>query len=69
MAKIYLTRQGDAYDIIAYRVYGSEQRAMDVARANPVHLDTVFFRAGVALVLPDLPKQYVDRPSPPWRRR
>lgn len=69
MAKIYTTRQGDTFDIIAYRVYDSEQRAMDIAQANPVHMDTVFFREGVALVLPDLAAAYVDQPSPPWRRR
>lgn len=69
MAKVYTTRQGDTFDIIAYRVYGSEQRAMDIAQANPVHMDTVFFRAGVALALPELDPAVVDMPSPPWRRR
>lgn len=69
MARIYETRQGDTYDIIAYRVYGSEQRAMDIAQANPVHMDTVFFRAGVALLLPEIAPGEADQPSPPWRRR
>lgn len=69
MARIYETRQGDTFDIIAFRVYGSEQRAMDIAQANPVHMSTVFFRAGVALILPEIAVEYADLPSPPWRRR
>jgi len=69
MARIYETRQGDTFDIVAYRAYGSEQRAMDIAQANPVHMDTVFFRAGVALVLPEIDQEAAALPSPPWRRR
>lgn len=69
MAKVYVTRQGDTFDIIAYRVFGSEQRAMDVAQANPVHMSTLFFRAGVALKLPNIAVQTTELPSPPWRRR
>lgn len=69
MAQVYQTRQGDTFDIIAYRVYGSEQRAMDIAQANPVYLDTVFFRAGVTLELPALDTSTVNATSPPWRRR
>jgi phage tail protein X len=67
MPSVYSTVQGDTWDIIALRVYGSE-KGMDVLiNANPAYRETVFFGAGVVLAVPPAPAT-VNANLPPWRR-
>ncbi len=67
MAAEYRTIQGDAWDAIAYRLWGEERFMADLIRANPDLADTLVFPAGVVLSVPAvdasarLPKQL-----PPW---
>ena len=65
--KIYTTMQGDAWDAIAYRLWGEERLFMELVRANPEHLDTVIFPAGVELVVPERPAVATPLELPPWR--
>jgi len=64
----YVTVQGDAWDWIAKRVYGDQKKLLPLMEANPAHLHTVIFDAGVVLNVPDVPSTspaasvYV----PPW---
>lgn len=67
MAKTYTTQQGDAWDLIAYRVYGSEAYTGWLMQHNFVHLDTMIFGAGVVLQTPELPKTDQTADLPPWR--
>lgn len=67
MANTYTTQQGDAWDVIAFRVYGSEQYAGVLMRANFEHLDTFLFDAGTVLCVPDLPKDAESNTVPFWR--
>lgn len=55
-AKIYTTTQGDAWDTIAYRLFGEERLAHKLMRANPEHLDVLVFSAGVELCVPEIEK-------------
>ena len=66
-SKTYLTTQGDAWDAVAYRLWGEERLFMQLVRVNPEHLDTVVFPAGVTLRVPDRPAHYVRTEKPPWR--
>lgn len=65
--RTYTTIQGDMWDIISYRVYGTEMYIDKLIKANPEHVKTVIFDAGIKLNVPD-----VEIPSsdtlPPWKR-
>lgn len=62
----YTTQQGDAWDAIAYRLWGEERLLMELVQANPEYLDTVIFPAGVILRVPSQPEQYIKTEMPPW---
>ena len=51
MEKTYTTKQGDAWDAIAFRVYGDVKYTGFLMQANFPHLDTFVFDAGVVLQL------------------
>ena len=49
---MYTTKSGDTWDVIAKEVYGSEYHADALMAANPEHIDTFRFSAGVVLKTP-----------------
>lgn len=66
----YRTKQGDYWDLIAYRVYegyGGEKLTSALIDANPLHVMTVEFSAGVILNVPEV---YIPaaKSLPPWLR-
>lgn len=63
----YTTTQGDKWDSISYKVYGTELYMSQLMQANPNHLTTVIFSAGISLKVPDLPPP-IDNDLPPWKR-
>lgn len=67
MAQTYTTQQGDAWDLIAYRVYGSESYTGWLMQHNFAYLDTMIFGAGVVLQTPELPAEQQTSDLPPWR--
>lgn len=66
MAKTYTTMQGETWDEIAYKVYGSEKYAALLMESNYPFLDILVFSAGVVLNTPDL-TEYDEEELPPWR--
>ena len=54
MAKTYTTQQGDAWDAIAHKVYGSETYTGWLMQNNLPLLDIFVFEAGTILQTPDL---------------
>lgn len=66
MANTYTTTQGETWDEIAYKVYGSEKYVTILMENNHPFLDTLVFSAGTVLNIPDLP-EYDDEELPPWR--
>lgn len=67
MENTYITQQGDTWDMIAFRVYGSEECAGFLMQSNFKHVDTFIFDAGVALQTPDLPEGAAESTMPFWR--
>ncbi len=63
----YTTTQGDTWDSIAYELFGIESRMLNLMQANPDHLNTVIFGAGIELQIPSLPDE-VQSDLPPWKR-
>ncbi len=67
MAKTYTTQQGDAWDAIAYQVYGNEKYTGWLMQNNFQQLDTFVFDAGVVLQTPDPPEDDDTTDTPIWR--
>ena len=68
MPKNYTTIQGDEWDIIAKKVYGSEEYLTDLLKANQQYADIVEFSAGVQIICPDVAKKNLTSILPLWKR-
>ena len=56
MENTYTTKQGDTWDLIAFRVYGDVKYTGWLMQNNFPHLDIFVFDAGVVLQTPELPE-------------
>lgn len=63
----YVTDLGDQWDLISFLVYGSENYVNELMAANPEHISTAIFEAGVKLRCPDIAVTAAST-LPPWRR-
>lgn len=66
MAGTYKTIQGDTWDLIAYKLFGSEKYMKNLIEANWPLLDVLIFPSGIELMVPDLPEEQ-DDDLPFWR--
>lgn len=66
MGKTYVTVQGDMWDAISYKLYGSEKYTGLLMQANMEFLDTFVFSAGTVLNVPAL-EAGKAADMPPWR--
>lgn len=67
MSSTYSTVQGDMWDLISYRVYGTEKHVKNLLEANPQYRNVVVFPPGLTLICPDIPSS-VSFILPPWKR-
>lgn len=67
MPDTYETMQGDMWDMIAYKLYGTESGMNVLLEANQQYADTVIFPAGIVLNVPEYTEPVPDT-LPPWRR-
>lgn len=67
MAATYTTQQGDAWDAIAFKVYGDVNLTGWLMQNNYLHLGTFVFGSGVILNTPDPPSGIQDANTPIWR--
>lgn len=64
----YVTRQGDMWDSIAYRLFGTSGQTHELIKANPEYINTYIFESGITLRVPEL-KSVIDTSMyPPWKR-
>lgn len=71
MAETYLphlTTEGERWDQLAYRYYGSAYRYEPIIRANPHVPLTAVLPAGLELRIPLLDVESVTEDLPPWMR-
>lgn len=66
MAGVYITRQGDTWDLMAYNLLGNEAYMRYLIEANWKLLDILVFPAGIEVVIPDIPDE-IDEDLPEWR--
>lgn len=63
----YTTIQGDTWDLISYRVFGSDHHTKELIFMNSQHSEIAVFGAGVVLEIPEIDIQVVVS-IPPWLR-
>lgn len=63
----YTTIQGDTWDLISYRAYGSEFYTDDLFKVNLQYSDIAVFSAGIVINLPEIIAE-VPVSVPPWER-
>ena len=67
--RVYRTQSGDTWDLIAYRVYGSEGYFHDLIRSNLALIDIAVFDANVPIIIPKIAEESDNDTSlPPWKR-
>lgn len=65
----YTTQQGDMWDEISYKVYGSSAYTARLMQSNAQHLGIFIFQSGIVLQIPPLDETSVSISSfPPWRQ-
>ncbi len=64
----YTTKQGDTWDMISYRLTGSNDQIIPLMQANPGYTETFIFPAGVLLKIPELNSIVDYSVLPPWQR-
>lgn len=57
---MYVAKQGDTWDLIAYKVYGDEYFYSLLIEANLQYIDTVVFEGGEKLEVPDIPSDDLE---------
>ena len=67
MNKTLTTIQGDMWDLISYRAYGTEQGVKALMDANPDLADQLVLPGGLMIVIPDY-EPPTSNLLPPWRR-
>lgn len=63
----YRTVQGDTWDLISFKNYGSSAMTDTLIAVNPMYAKTAIFSAGVKINLPTVPV-IVSSSLPPWKR-
>ncbi|MCM1307583.1 MAG: tail protein X [Butyrivibrio sp.] len=64
--KTYTTIQGDMWDSVSYKVYGSEKYMGLLMQRNMERLDTFIFGSGTVLYVPELESE-TESDIPAWR--
>ena len=68
MSKIYVTEQGDTFDMIAFKQMGSCKYVGVLMEANRNLIDHFIFSDGEKIIIPDVEDLNVVENRPPWRR-
>lgn len=63
----YKTVSGDTWDLIAYKILGSEVYMEELLNANQEYKDFIVFPANINLTVPEITVPTVST-LPPWRR-
>lgn len=62
----YTTVQGDTWDGISFKLYGTERYMTLLIYANPDYMSTVVFSGGIILNVPNYPVEQAST-LPPWK--
>ncbi len=65
---VYVTKQGDMWDTIAYKVTGSTACTDKLIAANSIYRDVFEFPAGIQIFIPDFAVDNLHDALPPWKK-
>lgn len=72
LVNVYVTSQGDTFDLISFKLYGTEQFMSKIIELNPKYNQRVVFETGAKLFVPILKEEdktkLVRDKLPPWKR-
>jgi len=69
MANTYTTVQGDTWDVISLKNYGSEMFTDKIIAANTQYRNVSIFGSGFTLSIPQVTNTQKQQTNlPPWRR-
>lgn len=70
--KVYRTKSGDTWDLISYKLFGTEGYYAELIRANLKLIDYVVFPSNIPIIVPivDLSENDLEENEsiPPWKR-
>ena len=70
--KVYRTQSGDTWDLISYKLFGTEGYYAELIRANPKLIDIAIFSSNIPVIIPELDitenDLETDESIPPWKR-
>ena len=69
--KVYRTVSGDTWDLISYKIYGSEQYFHQLMRANLNLISIAVFDSNIPIIVPEItPNISAVETSklPPWKK-
>lgn len=61
----YKTIQGDTWDLISFKIWGTEKHFNELIKENREHIGTVFFKANIELNVPQI--EETNSRISPWR--
>lgn len=64
----YVTKSGDMWDTVSYRLTGKRDYAGEIMKANPSYAHVYIFQAGITLAIPDLDVITTYDDLPPWKQ-
>ena len=65
---VYVTKQGDMWDIIAHNLLNSESKVGDLLSINAEYAGIYIFPAGIKLEIPEGPDYSTPNSLPPWKQ-
>lgn len=68
---VYVTAQGDTWDLISYRLFGTEHKVAALIEANQQHRKLQLFPSGIRLRIPAAvvsSGKDTSQRLPPWKR-
>lgn len=70
MTKIYKTVQGDTWDLVSYKLFGSEVFIPELMALNYERRMITVFSSGSSLIVPEVDTSQKDTQLnlPPWKR-
>ncbi len=65
---VYVTKQGDMWDTIAYKATGSTACTDKLIAANATYREVFAFPAGIRILIPDFSVDDLEDVFPPWKK-
>lgn len=65
----HTTSQGEMWDGISLKYYGTENAMNTLIDANPTYRETFIFGGGIILDIPEIDTSSINMNLPPWKRK